>query len=287
MSRYDEWAVHLDPAMPDGVLDDDDYEALDRISEVLGDEAVWDGPPPALRDRLLAEARAEIGDRPAAVSGAAPVVEIEPVATEQPTADDDRAITAEQALAELEAVGEADQPAAGEHLTGLDAVVEDDPNVISIDSRSANGTSSPARLKARARWLVPAMTAAAAAIAIIAFVGWPRSNPTTYEVAGTELTPNAAATVEVEPLPAGVAITLHITGLPPAGDGEYYAGWLSGDEGAVSIGSFHWRMGGIPIELWSGVDVERYPNLGITLQQEGEPTVSSGVLVLTGRLIDE
>lgn len=92
--------------------------------------------------------------------------------------------------------------------------------------------------------------------------------------------------VEVEPLAAGVAITLHIADLPPAGRGEYYAGWLTSADGEqVPIGSFHWReSGGGPIELWSGVDVGRYPTLGITLQREGDPTTSNGIVVLTGDL---
>ena len=153
------------------------------------------------------------------------------------------------------------------------------------------GATTPAQLKAQSRWFGRVVTGAvAAAIAVVATIGVTQiladngDNVTTFAAVGTELALDARADVDVEPLGAGVAITLNITGLPSAGDGEYYAGWLTGDEGQVPIGSFHWREGGIPIELWSGVDIERYPRLGITLQREGEPTTSNGELVLTADL---
>ena len=34
--------------------------------------------------------------------------------------------------------------------------------------------------------------------------------------------------------------------------------------------------------LWSGVDLERYPTLTVTLQQEGAGAESSGQVVLSG-----
>lgn len=220
MSRYDEWAAHLDPEMPDNQLNDDEYEALDRISAALGDEALWDGPPPSLRDRILAQAAAEV-------------------------------------------------------------TTDEGPTVISVGSRAGS-----AGARARARWLIPAFTAVAAAFAVFAFLAWPRSVTESFDLAGTELAPNARAGIEVENKGAGTAFTLTITGLPPAADGEYYAAWLTGDSGAVPLGSFHWREGGVPIELWGGVDTERYPNIAVTLQQEGEPTTSSGLAVLQGRIVD-
>lgn len=243
MTRFDDWANHLDPGADDPILPESDQIALDRIGDALTDSALWEDPPASMRDRILAEA------------------------VFQSSLDDD------------------------DELTPGDPVVIDPlpTEVASVDPGRVE-VVSPARLKARSRWLGPGLAAvAAAAVAVIAMVAVPRildddGNITTYEAAGTELAPDANALVDVEPLPAGVAITLNITGLPPAGEGEYYAGWLNGPDGSVGIGSFHWREGGIPIELWSGVDTERYSKLGITLQQEGEPTVSSGELVLTADL---
>ncbi|MDH3500530.1 MAG: anti-sigma factor [Acidimicrobiia bacterium] len=146
------------------------------------------------------------------------------------------------------------------------------------DPRSRQSTA------ARRLWIAAA--GVAAAIVVVVVLALPGPNVPTFDLAGSELTPTAAATVGVEPVGAGVAITLDITGLAPTGPGEYYAAWLSGDTGSVGIGSFHLRAGGIPIGLWSGVDTSRYPILRVTLQQEGEPTGSSGVVVLEGRVSD-
>ena len=55
----------------------------------------------------------------------------------------------------------------------------------------------------------------------------------------------------------------------------------------VGIGSFHWRGGGIPIELWSGVDTDRYPIMIVTLQNEDEPPLASDRVVMTARLTDD
>jgi hypothetical protein len=101
---------------------------------------------------------------------------------------------------------------------------------------------------------------------------------------GTPLAPQAIAEVSVLDTPAGVAITVVPTRLPAAAPGSYYAAWLRGPEGAVPIGSFHWRRTGVPIELWSGVDVEKYPDLVITLQAEGDPPSPSALAVLTATL---
>lgn len=260
MTRFDDWAANLDPESDGPPLDPADAAVVGRIGEILGDEATWAEPPPSLKGRLLAEAAVERagGDplgRPA---------DLDPTSAFQDPSVDGGAVPPGQA------------PGA------------DDGTVISI----ADG-STPARARARARWLGPALAAvAAASVAAIALFAWPRvasdvDTVDSFEVAGTELAPDASARVDVEAFGSGVAITLHITGLAPAPEGQYYAGWLTGDEGMVGIGSFHWREGGFPIELWSGVDVERYPNLGITLQTEGEPPTSSGRLVFKGLLVDD
>lgn len=142
------------------------------------------------------------------------------------------------------------------------------------------------------------LVAAAAAIAVLLFAARPTDDAdvTTYELAATDLTPGLDATVDVRPLPAGVALTLHITGLPPAEEGTYYAAWLMPDMGAmgdgegmddrsmVGVGSFHWREGGTPIGLWSGVDTDRFPRFMVTLQDEDAPPLASDLVVMTGRL---
>lgn len=257
MTNQDDWAAHLDPAEPAANLDPATAGALDRVAANLADEAMWDEPPRSLRGRLLAAAVEVPGTQP----------------LDRPTAIGD--------------------PAAGSEWAGPPPISDRQSSV--LDPMGPVEELTPATAKARRRWLGRAAgLAAVAAVAAVAFlagtifeggVGGP-GDVTVYEVAGTELAPDAQAQVDVEVLGPGVAITLNITGLPPAGEGEYYAGWLSGPDGRIGIGTFHWREGGVPIELWSGVDTARYPNLAVTLQREGEPTTSSGQAVLVGTLVD-
>lgn len=270
MTRYDDWAANLDPGMVDELPTGSEAEELDRIAGSLSDEALWGAPPASLRDKILAQAMGE------AMAG--------PASLDNPGMPD---VPAPRPAPERFPIADASTPAVDPEEYSAD--------VFDVGAGSFDASSSPALVAARARWFDMAVAGvAAAAVAVIAMVAIPLvlertdGSISTFEVAGTELTPDAEASVDVEPLAAGVAITLNITGLPPAGEGEYYAGWLTSPDGEqVPIGSFHWREGGIPIELWSGVDVERYPTLGITLQREGEPTTSSGVVVLKGSLIEE
>lgn len=104
-------------------------------------------------------------------------------------------------------------------------------------------------------------------------------------IGGTELAPDASATAVVEQTPSGVAIELDVRGLPPSEPGTYYQGWVRAEDGrTVTIGTFHVRGGDDVVELWSGVDVDEYPTLTVTLQEEGAGPASSGRVVLTGRI---
>jgi Anti-sigma-K factor rskA len=133
----------------------------------------------------------------------------------------------------------------------------------------------------RTPWLVAAAAAAAMLIGGGALL-WPRSHPASFPMAGTALAPRASAVAELTPKSAGVAIRLKITGLKPAPPGTFYAAWLRGPAGVVPVGTFHWHKGGIPIDLWSGVGTDRYPELFVTLQREGAAPSPSDQLVLDG-----
>lgn len=248
MSAHDHWASRLDPEL--------DAETPDVTSPLPDREA-------AALDRIGA------------------ILADESVWGEPPA--DLRAGLLAQAAAEAEA---GTRPGAGPEVgAGVGGPAE----VADLGQRRA------ARNR-RLAWMGSGLVAAAAAVALF-FVAVGTDDDgagiTTFEVAGTDLTPDLDATVDIEPRPAGVAITLHIAGLGPAGDGRYYAGWLVEDGGfdgqtvtgdVVGVGSFHWRMGGIPIELWSGVDTDRYPLLVVTLQDEGGPPTPSDVVVMTARV---
>ncbi len=254
MTDHDQWANYLDPDATSSELPPDEQLALDRIGAALAGQAVWGDPSPDIRQRLLDQVSSEVAGPSPAASGSG----------------DDAA-----------------QPPAGANVVDLGE-----------ERRARRGLTA----------VIGGLAGAVAAVVALTFVV-PRftdeqRDVTTFEVAGTALTPDLDATVDVDPQAAGVAITLYIKGLPPAGDGEYYAAWLMRDDMAgdgamadddsmddgsmadsmVGIGSFHWREGGIPIELWSGVDTERYPLFVVTLQDEDGPPTASDRVVMTGRL---
>jgi Anti-sigma-K factor rskA len=106
------------------------------------------------------------------------------------------------------------------------------------------------------------------------------SPPVVAALSGTQLAPGAGGQVRVSSHPSGFEIRLDIDGLAPAPEGTYYQGWLKGPSGLVTVGTFHAREGADDIVLWSGVDIDDYPELTVTLQREGAGPESSGRVVL-------
>jgi Anti-sigma-K factor rskA len=170
-----------------------------------------------------------------------------------------------------------------------------DDLLAAIESESAGrpavGAGPPTlhtRRGARRRLALIGVAAAAVvvvvgAIGIVARVG-DDGGGREFDVAGTELAPEASAVATVEEVGSGVAIELDVSDLPPAEPGTYYQAWVKGDEGLVTVGTFHMRGGDDTIDLWSGVPVDRYPTLTVTLQQEGGGQESSGRVVLSGEI---
>jgi hypothetical protein len=104
-------------------------------------------------------------------------------------------------------------------------------------------------------------------------------------IAGTELAPEASAVATVEELGSGAAIELDVSDLAPAPPGTYYQALVrSPDEELVSVGTFHMRAGDEVVELWAGVDLDEYPTLTVTIQQEDAGPESSGEVVLRGEI---
>ena len=144
----------------------------------------------------------------------------------------------------------------------------------------------PSRRRSRRLMLV---AAAAGIVAVAGFVGiLVRSADDgagqDFAVAGTELAPNAAGVGTVEETGSGVSIELDVSGLPPAEPGTYYQAWVKGPDGLVTVGTFHMRGGDDHVDLWSGVPLDRYPTLTVTLQREGAGQESSGRVVLSGEV---
>lgn len=265
MTRPDDWADYLDPEVDDPELTPAERAALDRIAGVLADKRTWGEPPAGLRSSLLERAAQEAATR--SVDGGA------------------------GSLASVVAppVTPAVMPPAGPAAAPPDAEQTTPPDAAQIAPGAPSSvpyapSATPRRIgsaRARRTWWLSAAGVAAAAL-LIGVLAWPHPQTTTFAMAGTALAPKASAVAELEPRSAGVAIRLEIKGLTAAPPGSYYAAWLKGPTGVVPVGTFHWHKGGIPIDLWSGVGSDAYPELFVTLQREGQPPDPSTQVVLRG-----
>jgi len=251
-------ADYLDPTQPDPELPVAERRALDRVAATLASPDSWSEPPAGLRAALLQAVRRE-------QAGTAP--EATPPEATPPEA-------APPEAAPLEATPPAVTPP---------AVTPPAVAPTQIVPLAADPTVVPLRRRSRRTWYVSGLGVAAAAV-LVAVIAWPRPNTETYQIAGTALAPRASAVAVLETRSAGLAIRLEIKGLPPAAPGSYYAAWLEGKAGIVPVGTFHWRKGGIPIDLWSGVAADGYPSFFVTLQREGQPPSPSSAVVLSGQV---
>ncbi len=184
----------------------------------------------------------------------------------------DSAVHARQTLGSPSVWGD---PAPG----GLDGVLD-----------RINTERSPAAVAPkRPRRLVMVAAAAVVLVLVGGLAGWllgewaPTVGSQRTELAGTEFAPGASAVARIQEKPGGVAVTLDVSGLPPAAPGTYYEGWVkSEDDVRVSLGTFHMRGGGDDIELWAGVDLARYSLITVTIQPEQAGERPPGKVVLRG-----
>jgi hypothetical protein len=130
------------------------------------------------------------------------------------------------------------------------------------------------------------MVAVAAVVTALVAVGVSQltseEDPVDFILAGTEMAPQAQAEVRIVDTPAGVVLRLEVSGLEPAPPGTYYQGWVAAADDLVSVGTFHMRGGDGRVSLWSGVDVDTYRLLLVTLQPEGAGPQPSAEIVLRG-----
>jgi hypothetical protein len=262
MTRPDDWADYLDPEVDDPELTPAERAALDRIAGVLADEGTWGEPPAGLRSSLLERAAHEAATRSVDGGAGSLASVVTPPVTPAVTPGVTPGVTSPAT------------PAAAPTIPQAPSNVPYAPSATPRRIGSA---------RARRSWWLSAAGVAAAAL-LIGVVAWPHPQTTTFAMAGTALAPKASAVAELEPRSAGVAIRLEIKGLTAAPPGAYYAAWLKGPTGVVPVGTFHWHKGGIPIDLWSGVGSDAYPQLFVTLQREGQPPDPSNQVVLTGHV---
>ncbi|MGI9597631.1 MAG: hypothetical protein ACR2QK_15825 [Acidimicrobiales bacterium] len=285
MTDHGDWADFLSGETTGGGLEDDERAALQRIGSHLGDEAMWEAPSSDGQFRLLAAAAAEAAagtdqDSPTESTGTiAAVAEPEDPASRP-------------ALSPLPSVPSEPRPAADE---------SDDDRPLGADAGGVERLDRRRGRRQRATWFGAGAlaAAAAAAIALIStgqlttlFDDGGSTDDTdetevaiavaTYDLAATELDPDTVASVEVRPTVAGVEFELTLMALDNTEGPDYYSAWLVSDDDAVPLGSFHWRAGGVPIILWSGVDDPAYNRFMVTRQVQGDGGVRSDQVVLMG-----
>lgn len=222
---------------------------FDAVVAELRRESTWTGPPVDLRSSILAAVRAEKVNQEAV--------------PEVPEVPEVRAL-----------------PGVAPAVPGVPA----DAGSFSLHEVRARRSR-----RARVAWALTAAAAVAAAFAAGVLTANPAPMPSSppgreFLASGTELAPGASADVTVAKGVAGFSIQLDLRNLPAAKPGEYYAAWLRGSKGTVSIGTFHARGVGTPFKLWSGVDPAEYPDLLVTRQPETELTVPSAEVVLRASL---
>lgn len=144
----------------------------------------------------------------------------------------------------------------------------------------------PGRGERRYLYVIAAAAVVLLALGVTIGLVATRGDDAVVEVAlvGTDVAPNASAVAQVSDTRSGLRVVLDVSGLSPADAGTYYQGWVRGDSGAVTIGTFHLRGGDGEVELWAGVTSDEYPGISVTIQQVGGGAESSGVVVLSGEL---
>lgn len=247
-------------------LDAVERENLDRLRSRLADDAIW-APKQGgdVRSRLLA----------AASGGAKAVSAPEPAPIPE-------------AIPSPERAANRPRPQRVEKQQ-----VEKPANVVDLNARGDQSGRRGARIALQ-------MMATAAAVFVAFWLGGQLMGEgaddttesalevtATHGLTPTALDPDATGSVLVMPTPAGVQLELQLMGLDNAEGPSYYAAWLLGPDGdAIELGTFHWRAGGVPIILWSGVDDPSYNQLIVTRQQQGDPPGRSDEIVLVAELPD-
>lgn len=129
-------------------------------------------------------------------------------------------------------------------------------------------------------WVAAAAAVIVALIATVAVLARLDDVDRRVVLAGTGPQPEASAEVRTRDTSSGIEIRLDASDLPRAPDGFFYEGWMNGPSGLVSIGTFNSGAG--TVVLWSGVSLDDYDEITVTLEPEDGDPASSGVRVLAG-----
>jgi Anti-sigma-K factor rskA len=134
-------------------------------------------------------------------------------------------------------------------------------------------------------WIIAAVAGAAAAL--IGAVGFTQLRHQTPQVDATATLvaaaaqPGAAGAVNMRETKSGWEFRLNTTNLPLLEKPQFYEAWIEGDKGLIPIGTFHT---GVDVVLWGGVELDEYPKIVITREQEDGNPAASNDRVLTGNI---
>ena len=113
---------------------------------------------------------------------------------------------------------------------------------IRTEHERASFAPAPATRRSRRRAPMLLGAAAAALLAVVAIAGVLATRGgdagEEFQLAATELVPEASADATVEATGSGLSITLSVEDLPPAAPGTFYQAWMKGPDGSIPIGTF-------------------------------------------------
>jgi Anti-sigma-K factor rskA len=166
-----------------------------------------------------------------------------------------------------------------------------EPTTGSAESTTRSAESNVVDLTARRQrrgphWLAAAVAGAAAAIIGTLIVTQLRTTEAkidaTAAMAPTEAYPGVDGTANMRETSSGWEFRLTTKNLTRLEKPFFYEAWIEGDKGLIPIGTFHT---GVDVVLWGGVELDEYPKIVVTKEQEDGNPAASNDRVLEGAVV--
>jgi Anti-sigma-K factor rskA len=135
-------------------------------------------------------------------------------------------------------------------------------------------------------WLVAAAVGAAAAIVGTLGITQLRTTKVTTDatatLAATAAYPGVNGSATMRETSSGWEFRLSTANLTRLEKPFFYEAWIEGNKGLIPIGTFHT---GVDVILWGGVELDEYPKIVITKEQEDGNPAASDDRVLVGDVV--
>ncbi len=135
-------------------------------------------------------------------------------------------------------------------------------------------------------WVLAALAGAAAAVVgTLTFIQLRDTKPTvdaTAALSASAAYPGVDGTAKMRETSSGWEFRLTTKNLTRLDKPFFYEAWIEGDKGLIPIGTFHT---GVDVILWGGVELDEYPKIVITKEQEDGDPAPSDDRVLTGTVV--